>query len=965
MSEFVDNVWSQFAIETQEHIEEIELNLVAAENSAATPELVGALFRAFHSIKGLANAMGMSSFARLAHRAEDILGVIREGDFPLNSDVISLLLAALEEIKVLRQHLVASHANEEANPLLMEHLAVTFSSIEQTATSHDTADSIPLPPLTELHEDPEMLRYFIELAREKIMAISSALEPFCAATSTVESRSAAPAVSEIDELAYAAEMMGFLKLVETLNDLRRVVPLQSQGEDGLNSALTAPLLELHDQLRHIESSSGTPDAGAHALHAILSDPMHVAVERLFATVVEQLYLLPSGNDADNRGIARTLHASFSALNSHLGFFMPRGNCSIILMFEDFFSRAASGELSIAGEIVEMTREEMHNIRRHYRNCITEERCLQENSTELALKLQSIQDFIWAYASGGEANNQVAVFRQLMAGLNIDPELVKILSPENARDLMKTLKQGVHIYEVRVHLESNEEMAARFLAWIETSGGRVITNRSLFIDGINWYEMLMVSPLHRKEIKQSLALFDPQGTSLHLNPLAGGVPENVAVVKTLGAVEQRRGAPSAAVSGNMIRVQEEALDSFMNLIGEMVLARSRLSHIIHDDRLNTVAASLKNQRSGGGPDSAELLGLIEEHRLELLESDQLLQNSLGRLQEGAVGLRVVPVEVVFKRLPRAVRDFARSQGKKIRLEMLGQDVKIDKAMVENITDPLLHMVRNSVDHGVEKPKVRAAAGKPDEAVIRVSAQQSGNRIVLEIYDDGAGIDTDRVLHKAIERGLTDKTAGASLSREDIHRFIFQPGFSTVDVVTETSGRGVGMDVVMTNVMRMGGTISVASEPGRGAMFTLRMPLSVAIQEVLMVEASGHTLALPGRYVSEIIEITADDLQGDDGEEGVLLRGTVLPLHGLAALLGYSAPAVGRSGRIAVVLTNGSRSVAFEVDKVARRQELFVKDVHESVAALPGVAGASILGNGRVVLILDGEDLLRMALSGSGR
>ncbi len=967
MNEFVENVWTQFGIETQEHIEEIELNLVAAERSGATPELVGSLFRAFHSLKGLANAMGMSSFSRLGHRAENILGVIREGDFPLNSDVISLLLAALDEIKVLRQSVVASHSNAEADPLLMEHLAETFSLIEHTAAAHEAVTSNPTPPMPELHDDPEMLRYFIELTREKIVAISSVLEPFCSATSVVEGSSAESAGNELNELTYVAETMGFLKLVEILNNLRGILPLQGSVGDRPHSAPTATLLELHDQLRHIEHASGNLDAGANALHAILSESTHAAIEHLFATVLEQLDLLPSDSDAENRASARSLHSALSALNSRLAFFMPRDHCAIILMFEDLFSRAASGEFPIADEIVVMTREEMRGIMGHYRTCITEENCLQETSGELAGKLQRLQDYIWAYASGRDVRNQVVAFRQFMTELNIEPELLKILSPENARDLMQMLEQGVHIYEVRVHLESNEEMAARFLTWIETSGGRIITNRTLFIDGRNWYEMLMVSPLSRTEIKQNLALFDPQGSCLHLNPWAGGRPEKGTLTKIFddAAAQHRQSVPPAVVSNNVIRVQGETLDSFMNLIGEMVLARSRLNHIIHDERLTALAARLKHQKNGGGPDTTELLGLIEEHRSELLEADHLLHNSLGRLQESAVGLRVVPVEVVFKRLPRIVRDFSRSQGKKIRLEMTGQDVKIDKAMVENITDPLLHMVRNSVDHGVELPTVRAAAGKPNEAVIRVSAQQSGNSIVMEIHDDGAGIDTERVLHKAIERGLATAEGGTSLSREDVLRFIFQPGFSTVDVVTETSGRGVGMDVVMTNVMRMGGTIAVASEPGRGTTFTLRMPLSVAIQEVLMVDASGHALALPGRYVSEIIEIAADDLRVVDGEEGVLLRGTVIPLHGLAALLGYLAPAVEQSCRIAVVLTNGSRTIALEVNKVMRRQELFIKDIHESVAALPGVGGASILGNGRVVLILDGEDLLRMALSGSGR
>jgi chemotaxis protein histidine kinase CheA len=223
----------------------------------------------------------------------------------------------------------------------------------------------------------------------------------------------------------------------------------------------------------------------------------------------------------------------------------------------------------------------------------------------------------------------------------------------------------------------------------------------------------------------------------------------------------------------------------------------------------------------------------------------------------------------------------------------------------------------------------------------------------------------VLAKAIERGLVPKELAASLARETILRFIFEPGFSTAAVVTETSGRGVGMDVVMTNVMRLGGSITVDSTIGRGSTFILEMPLSAAIQEVLMVEVAGTILALPGRYVAEVVEIAADDLQSVRGEQAILLRGAFLPLHRLSALLGYPTAAAKRSDGIAVVLTNGSQTIGLAVDKVLYRQELFIKDIQESVTSIPGVGGASVLGNGRVVLILDGEDLLRIAKSGGWR
>ena len=315
-------------------------------------------------------------------------------------------------------------------------------------------------------------------------------------------------------------------------------------------------------------------------------------------------------------------------------------------------------------------------------------------------------------------------------------------------------------------------------------------------------------------------------------------------------------------------------------------------------------------------------------------------------------------MVFKRFPRMVRDLAQAQGKQIRLELLGQEVKIDKAMVESLADPLLHMVRNSADHGVEIPAERKAAGKPEEAVIRIQAEQQGSRILIKVSDDGKGMDPERIRRKAVERGLIKEEESQLLSKEDILKFIFRAGFSTADVVTETSGRGVGMDVVRTNVMRLGGHIQLDSEVGKGSTFTMQMPLSAAVQEVLLVNTAAQTLAIPGRYVAELIEINDFDVQTVKGRTAILLRGNFLPIVRLDELLGFTQQ-VDDEHRFVVVLSDGQRTLGVSVSEFVGRQELFTKDIHPRLSALPGVGGASILGDGRVVLILDGAAIYRLA------
>jgi chemotaxis protein histidine kinase CheA len=426
--------------------------------------------------------------------------------------------------------------------------------------------------------------------------------------------------------------------------------------------------------------------------------------------------------------------------------------------------------------------------------------------------------------------------------------------------------------------------------------------------------------------------------------------------------------ASSASANVIRVPGEMLDQFMNQIGEMVLVRGQLAHIIGDNRVRDGLHQLHRMHSGQDSQHGvaedilsevqKLADALDDQLRRLQETDALIQGAISRLQDSVMGLRVVPVELVFKRFPRMVRDLAQAQGKQIRLELTGQEVKIDKAMVESLADPLLHMVRNSADHGVEGPQDRRVNGKAEEAVIRIQAEQQGGRILIRVSDDGKGIDPERVRSKAVERGLVKEEDSHELSKEDILSFIFRPGFSTADVVTETSGRGVGMDVVRTNVMRLGGSIHLDSEVGKGTTFTMQMPLSAAVQEVLLVNAAKQTLAIPGRYVAELVEVEPSQYQTVKGRTAILLRGNFLPIVRLEEVLGFPSVADEPHSYV-VVLHDGQRTLGVSVNEFVGRQELFTKDIHPRLAALPGVGGASILGDGRVVLILDGAALYRLA------
>jgi chemotaxis protein histidine kinase CheA len=285
----------------------------------------------------------------------------------------------------------------------------------------------------------------------------------------------------------------------------------------------------------------------------------------------------------------------------------------------------------------------------------------------------------------------------------------------------------------------------------------------------------------------------------------------------------------------------------------------------------------------------------------------------------------------------------------------------------LVDPLMHMVRNAVDHGIESPDERARAGKPLQASVTLAAVQRGGEVQVQVSDDGRGLNEAAILEKAVARGLASAADATRLKPHEIHRFIFAPGFSTAAKVTETSGRGVGMDVVLTTVQQLGGDIDVATKAGGGTTFTLRLPLSAAMQASLLVRVNGQTFGIAERFVSSVLEVPAEDMLDSSGQKVIRHNGMALPIYRLADLLWQGAADAGPTPefRSIVIISNGRETIGVEVDRVRRRQELFLKDLHPLLAACPTVSGAAVLGDGRIVLLLDADELIQLVRSGTWR
>ena len=426
----------------------------------------------------------------------------------------------------------------------------------------------------------------------------------------------------------------------------------------------------------------------------------------------------------------------------------------------------------------------------------------------------------------------------------------------------------------------------------------------------------------------------------------------------------------AISTDTVRVSSDGLDRFVTRIGELVLLRNRIDHILRSDDTEKLTVQLEtmsrkiSRREALDDDSLSALSLQLDSLLgqidRLRDTDDQLQQSLGQLQNDALALRVVPIDMVFRRMPVLVKQLSRQLGKPAELHIIGADTRIDKSMVDVLSEPLIHMVRNALDHGIETAEERQRSGKSATAHLTLRASNQGGTLQIELSDDGRGLDEQRILEKALAKGIVTADQAATLGLSEIQRLIFRPGFSTTESVTETSGRGVGMDVVKTRIEQLGGTVSVRSTSGRGCHITLTMPVSAAIQGIVFFEHHGCTYGLPERNLAEIISVSATELQAIQGQMAILHRGHTLPLYTLSHLFRERRDGALKPEQCPVLLiSDGRRRIGLMVDDIQGRQEIFVRDCHPDIAQLPGVAGASILGNGQPVLILDTADLIDLA------
>lgn len=573
---------------------------------------------------------------------------------------------------------------------------------------------------------------------------------------------------------------------------------------------------------------------------------------------------------------------------------------------------------------------------------------------------------------------------VLAEYALGESVLSVLTEYEEHRLRHNVSQGVRLYRLRLgfalasidtaleDLKARARSVAELITYLPSMGGGN--------EDIIELEVLLASRTGIEQLREVLCSEDAvleeveKATPKRQTVIPSAVPEDESELEEPGALESRgkeagsspeeRAAPHGAGQAaptaidrvgadalslrsvaNTVRVNIQKLDHLMNVVGELAIVRGAVAQI--------------TERLRAHPDLRYLSA--ELHRIS-----RGFERNLTELQDGILDVRMVPLGQVFDKLARVVRQAGRDAKKEIRLEVKGSDTEVDKLIVEELSDPLMHLIRNAIDHGVEAAPRRKELGKPVMGTIALIAYQKGNHVVIEVRDDGAGMDPQKLTKKAIERGLISADEAREMSREDIFNLIFMPGFSTSERVTDLSGRGVGMDVVKTNISKLGGVIDLRSEIGMGTVIVITLPITLAIISALVIRVSGQTYAIPLANVQEALMLDPRAIRTLEGREVMTLRGSTLPLCRIRELFRLEDSERDRPTRQFVVVSQlGARRLGMVVDLLLGQQDIVIKALGKSLSHVRGFVGATDLGDQSVTLVMDTGQLLEEVLASNER
>jgi len=956
MSDVRESLWSAFFSEVGEQL--LELELLLLQNDQAVAVDVNAVFRYFHTIKSSSAMMAYTSMEALAHVSEDLLDKVRRGETGLDSDKVDVLLRVVDCLK----NQLAAAAETRDNP---PEDAELLSELRETLNHQEVP---PAPATTAPEQDVSViLEPFAVTCRDLLPRI---LLP---AADGVDTSDRAPAIYEVID---AANEMGFHAVVRLLQKLDL---LKESDGDAARAEGMRIRAEVINRLRYVEQVSKI-DCGIKALESALlaanRQSLRVNLEKLIDAVNGLRQVTNAGMPAQLVVGAKAMLTDAELVLQYTRLMGLQKSADLMTLVRQSLRDLARGHLKPSEALLDML---------GIAAMLLLEICSEEGESQhyIAMSEETLDEFRSVLLDGVGGSDISAKFKQIRALVEMQQEYLDLLTPRAVTKLLEAFNRRGQVVEIEADLESYPAISEQFVKWIHDNG-EVISNRTVFHrtyagqkdSESSRLRFLVELRSSLEDLKLALGRMDPERRLFELHQL---IYRDSTPQRTLAPTASPEGGklpdPVAQGHADTVRIDSATLDSFVTRVGEMVTLRNIVTHSLSDELVQSGVKRgrrLIDKAAGTGAVDQQLLKELasifvglEERYDSFLQTDTRMQNSLKRLQQDVLDLRVVPVALVFNRMPRIVRSISQTLGKEVHVSFDGEQSRIDKSMIEMLSEPLMHIVRNSVDHGIEPPEERIRAGKAAMANLLLSARQQGNMMVIEVKDDGRGLDFEKIRNQAVRRGLASSERAAELTEAELKKFIFMPGFSTAESITETSGRGVGMDVVRTQIVAMGGQIEVISVAGAGVTFQLKLPLTVAIQGIILVVAGEHSVAIPERNVAEIAMLPKAKLQSVRGQTACLLRGAMLPVFRLSHLLGAQQAVVESPVLDIVVLSNGTYRIGLIVDEIVGRQEAFVRDLHPALSEVPGVGGTSILGNGRIAVIADVDELLDLARKRSDR
>jgi two-component system chemotaxis sensor kinase CheA len=968
--DFLDpEILSDFFLEAKEHLETIEPNLLELEKSPDNLGLLNEIFRPMHSLKGASGFLGLNKINGLAHKAENILDELRQGSMRVTGAIMDLILSATDALRTMVENLETSGVEGDVDtaPIIAQIEAALLGQLPEEPLA--TPSSEPAEPsVVEAESEPEQSEPEPALAAEDagdadMTAFNPQPDP------------------DFDSTPYALTTVGEGHLADFLEEAQEIVEnlnrclLALEGDPGGNDEL------INDTFRYFHNLKGNSGIiGFKELNSLTHE-----AETLLNKVRK-------GEIASSQGLIDLLlsavdliEALVAKVDMETNRVEPLDTSVMVQVLRkvtvDGNADAVSGVVSVGRQASETGSEQ------------TEDSSEKASVTEAAEDASAEPEPKSEPEAAGEYDPEdVALFVQTIEQqfeavvvafkmLRKDPDQKDIVD-----GLFRTF-QTIQNSTGYMGFDEIKEYAGRTVGLVDQAR-KSDMDFSLMLDileqeyailkdmivaaidtlpGASLSEPAPQAATQAKPVQKPAAAPEPKPAPAPApKPAAAPAPRSASKPVPAASKPQTEDKPAQAARTNMpstaaknsssqaqapapakpkasstIRVDHHKLDHLMNVIGELIINRNRYAML---------ARALE--------EGQEDVHVVAQ---QLTETTYAMARISDDLQDTIMKVRMVPVQTVFSRFPRLVRDLSRKSGKQVELIMEGEETEFDKSVVEEIGDPLVHLVRNAVDHGLEDEETRIAAGKKPKGHVWLRAYHKGNSVAIEVEDDGRGMDPEKLKAVAVRKGVITQDEANAMDEREALDLIFAPGFSSAEKVTDISGRGVGMDVVKTNIKNLKGSVNTQSEVGKGSKLTLTLPLTLAIIDALMVQVGGDTFAIPLDAVSETTKIEVEKLSDVNNRKAVTLRGEVLGIVELAELLDMPQSMDEREVLPMVVIQDNDRRLGLVVDRLLERQEIVIKPLGQYLNNfnLKGLSGATIMGDGSVVLILDPHEIYSLS------